>query len=50
MVYYNDNYHIHYSEKDGSRWFPQKLYQRRLICIMSKRGRINNIKVRSDRD
>ena len=45
MAYYDDNYSIYYFEKDGSEWFPQKLYRRRLICIMSKRGRLNNIKL-----
>ena len=44
MAYYDDDYRIHYSEKNRSGWFPQKPHRRRSICIMSRQGRLNNIK------
>ena len=48
MAYYKDDCRIHLSDKNESRWFSQKLRRKRLLYIIIRRERLNNIRLQGE--
>ena len=46
---YDHDCRIHLSDKDGSGWFPRRPRRGRSLCMMSRRGRLDDIGERTTR-